>query len=88
MTTVSMTEARQHLSVLVDRAAQGEPFVITRSGKPLVRVTAIDTASAPRRLGFLDGEIVVPENFNEMGAESLVALFGRDVPDSGSSRHF
>jgi prevent-host-death family protein len=40
MRAVSLSEARVYLSRLVDRAAQGESFVIAKDGKPLVKVTS------------------------------------------------
>ena len=54
MLTVNIHEAKTHLSRLVERAAKGEPFVIAKAGKPLVKVTALDTPTARqvRRLGF------------------------------------
>jgi len=42
MLTVNIHEAKAQLSRLVDRAAKGEPFVIAKAGKPLVKVTALD----------------------------------------------
>jgi prevent-host-death family protein len=41
MRTFSIREAKTHLSRLIDRAAKGEPFVITKAGKPLVQVVAL-----------------------------------------------
>jgi prevent-host-death family protein len=76
MITVNIHEAKTQLSKLVDRAAKGEPFIIAKAGKPLVRVAAIDAPSAPRRLGFMAGEFSVPDDFNEMGAAEIEALFG------------
>lgn len=76
MTTVNIHEAKTHLSKLVDRAVRGESFVIAKAGKPLVRVAAIDAPAAPRRLGFLAGEIEVPDDFDRMGADAIAALFG------------
>jgi prevent-host-death family protein len=78
MTTVNMHEAGTHLSRLVDRAVRGEPFVIAKAGTPLVRVTAVDAPPAPQRLGFLEGEIRVPDDFDRMGADVIAALFGSD----------
>jgi len=49
MVTVNIHEAKTHLSKLVDRAVRGEAFVIARAGRPLVKVTALDTPPAPRR---------------------------------------
>jgi prevent-host-death family protein len=75
MLTVNIHEAKTHLSKLVDRAASGETVVIARAGKPLVRVSALDAPAEPRRLGFLAGEIEVPDDFDDMGAEEIAALF-------------
>lgn len=77
MRTVNMLEAKTHLSRLVERAVQGEPFVIAKAGKPLVKVTALDSPGAgeTRRLGFLTGEISVPEDFDRMGDAEIEHLF-------------
>ncbi len=80
MQTVNIHEAKTHLSRLVDQAAKGEPFVIAKAGKPLVKVMAL---SAPeegqtRRLGFLSGEIAVPSDFDQMGSLEIEQLFGQD----------
>jgi prevent-host-death family protein len=76
MMTVNIHEAKTQLSKLVDRAAKGEPFVIAKAGKPLVKVAALDAPAAPRRLGFLGGQISVPEDFDRMGEAEISALFG------------
>lgn len=76
MSTVNIHEAKTQLSRLVDRASKGESFVIARAGKPLVKVTAIDAPSRPKRLGFLEGEIRVPRDFDRMGEREIAALFG------------
>lgn len=76
MTTVNIHEAKTQLSRLVDQAARGESFVIAKAGKPLVKVAALDAPAEPRRLGFLAGEIAVPDDFNQMGESEIAALFG------------
>jgi len=76
MSTVNIHEAKTHLSKLVDQAVKGKPFVIAKAGKPLVKVTALDAPTAPQRLGFLSGEIAVPDDFDTMGAEAIARLFG------------
>ena len=78
MITVNIHEAKTHLSKLVDRAAKGEPFIIAKAGKPLVKVVALDAPSAPRRLGFMEGEIKVPDDFNTMFEDEIVAMFVGD----------
>ncbi|HEX4184300.1 MAG TPA: type II toxin-antitoxin system prevent-host-death family antitoxin [Stellaceae bacterium] len=80
MLTVNIHEAKTHLSRLVERAAKGEPFVIAKAGKPLVKVTALDTPTATqvRRLGFMAGQIAVPDDFDRMGSLEIEELFGGD----------
>ena len=76
MTTVNIHEAKTHLSKLIERAVRGEPFVIAKAGRPLVKVAALEAPSEPRRLGFLVGEIAVPDDFDRMGEKEIAALFG------------
>ncbi len=74
---VNMHEAKTQLSKLVDRASKGEPFIIAKAGKPLVKVMAID-APAPaqvRRLGFMLGQIAVPDDFDTMGKSEIEQIF-------------
>ncbi|MGN6390308.1 MAG: type II toxin-antitoxin system Phd/YefM family antitoxin [Burkholderiaceae bacterium] len=78
MQTVNIHEAKTQLSRLVDQAVKGEPFVIAKAGKPLVKVAALEAPAAGeiRRLGFLAGEIAVPDDFDRMGGEVIEHLFG------------
>lgn len=78
MHTVNIHEAKTHLSRLVEQAAKGESFVIARAGKPLVKVMALDAPATgeTRRLGFLAGEISIPEDFDVMGSQEIGRLFG------------
>jgi prevent-host-death family protein len=78
MDTVNIHEAKTHLSKLVDRAAKGEPFIIAKAGKPLVKVTPLDapTGKRVRRLGFMAGQITVPSDFDRMGSKEIELLFG------------
>jgi prevent-host-death family protein len=69
-------EARTHLSRLIERAAAGESFVIAKAGRPLVRVIPHDAPEPAERraLGFLP-DIRVPDDFDEMAADTVAALF-------------
>ncbi len=77
MQTVNIHEAKTHLSRLVERAAQGEPFIIARAGTPLVKVMPLGDAEmkSPQRLGFMAGQIKVPDDFDTLGAEEIEPLF-------------
>ena len=78
MQTVNIHEAKTHLSRLVERAAKGEPLVIAKAGKPMVKVMSLDTpvAGQVRRLGFMAGQIAVPDDFDQMGSAEIERLFG------------
>jgi prevent-host-death family protein len=76
MRTVNIHQAKTQLSRLVDAAAKGEPFIIAKAGKPLVKVVPIDAPAAPKRLGFMRGAFTVPDDFDTMGQEEIEALFG------------
>ena len=77
MKIVNIHEAKTHLSRLVEQAARGEPFIIAKAGKPMVRVTSLDApiAGQQRRLGFMAGKIAVPDDFDRMGSEEIERLF-------------
>lgn len=77
MHTVNMHEAKTHLSRLVKAAAAGEPFIIARAGKPVVKVVALAVPEdgATSRIGFLAGKISVPEDFDSMGSGKIDSLF-------------
>jgi antitoxin (DNA-binding transcriptional repressor) of toxin-antitoxin stability system len=81
MHTVNIHEAKTQLSRLIERAVQGEPFIIAKAGKPLVKVSRLDAPSAEkiRRLGFMVGQIRVPDDFDRMGSEEIDHLFGGEA---------
>jgi len=81
MQTVNIHEAKTHLSRLVEQAARGEPFVIAKAGKPLVKVMALHAPEAEQqqRLGFMAGQIAVPEDFDRMGSAEIERLFGGEA---------
>ena len=75
-----MHEAKTHLSRLVEAAAAGEGFVICKAGRPMVRVIALaDAGNAEperrRRLGLLQGQCEVPDDFDRMAAGTIADLF-------------
>lgn len=77
METFNIHDAKTQLSKLVDRAAKGESFIIAKAGKPMVKVSALDTpeSSQMQRFGFMAGQIQVPDDFNTMGADKIQSLF-------------
>lgn len=83
MQTFNIHDAKTQLSRLVEQAANGEPFVIAKAGRPMVKVVALDApeSSQMKRIGFLAGQATVPtaEVFNALGSEEIAAMFGSDA---------
>jgi len=77
MNIVNIHEAKTHLSKLVEEAAKGEPFIIAKAGKPMVKVVALDApvGKQKQRLGFMKGKISVPDNFDRMLEKEIEELF-------------
>jgi prevent-host-death family protein len=77
MTMANVHEAKTHFSRLLAEVAAGGSVVIAKAGTPVAKLTPVDApAGAPKRIGFLAGQIVVPDDFDAMGAGEIEALFG------------
>ena len=74
--TVNIHEAKTHLSRLIEQAAKGEPFIIAKAGKPMVKVVPLDPPAPMRRFGFMSGQFIVPDDFDRMGETEIEQLFG------------
>ena len=79
MKTVNIHEAKTQLSKLIEEARKGEPFIIAKAGKPVVKVTSLTTPEGAqvRRIGFMAG-LSIPDDFDQMGREEIERMFGGD----------
>ena len=73
METVNIHEAKTHLSRLLEAVAAGESVVIAKAGKPVARLVRVEAPA--RRIGFLTGLGSVPDDFDELGADEIAAMF-------------
>jgi prevent-host-death family protein len=74
---VNIGEAKKQLSKLVEQASRGESFIIAKAGKRLVKVVPLDapTPKKVRRLGFMSGQITIPQDFDTMGSTEVTQIF-------------
>ena len=81
METFNISYAKTHLSRLVERAANGEAFVIAKAGKPLVKVAPLETPAprASQPIGFMKGRVQIPDDFDGMGEATIERLFDSDA---------
>jgi prevent-host-death family protein len=72
---VNVHEAKTHLSRLLVRAMAGEEVIIMRAGRPMVRLTPVETPPFRRRLGTAKGEIVIADDFDAPLPDDVIAEF-------------
>lgn len=65
MHTVTIHEAKTHLSRLINEALRGEEIIIAKGKKPLVRLTVLEEARRERRLdGVKELVVAISEDFD------------------------
>ena len=75
METVNIYDAKTRLSQLVDKAASGEDVVVSRNGKPLVRITRLESPRRRIKFGLLKGKLTVPKDFDAPLPDDVLANF-------------
>ena len=74
--TVNIYEAKTQLSKLVDLAASGHDIVIARAGKPVARLTGLETKpSRLTGLGALKGKGWIADDFDAPLPDHILAEF-------------
>ena len=75
MQAVNIYEAKTRLSQLVDKAASGEDVVVSRNGKPLVRITQLEDTARRIKFGVLKGRVRIARDFDAPLPHDLLAAF-------------
>jgi prevent-host-death family protein len=77
-TQVNLYEAKTQLSALVDRAAGGEEIVIAKAGKPMAKLSAVNSdEEEPREFGRnLLGITYIADDFDAPLPEDVLEDFG------------
>jgi prevent-host-death family protein len=75
MDSVNIYEAKTQLSKLVDQAAQGKDVIISRSGKPVARLTALDKPARRIHFGVLKGKVKASRDFDAPLPDDVMAGF-------------
>jgi prevent-host-death family protein len=74
---VNISDAKTHLSKLVDMVYHGDKVVIAKNNLPLVDMVP-HKPEGKRQLGILKGKFTVPDNFNEEDSEIIEMFYGKD----------
>jgi prevent-host-death family protein len=75
METVNIYKAKTQLSKLVDLASAGTDVVIARAGRPVARLTALNTQNRLTGLGALKGKGWIADDFDAPLPDEIQALF-------------
>ena len=75
MGVVDIYDAKTRLPQLVDRAAAGEDVIVSRDGKPLVRITQLAAQKRRTRFGVLKGKVTIAPDFDAPLTDDAAATF-------------
>jgi prevent-host-death family protein len=85
MKTVNIHQAKTHLSRLVEAAAAGEEVIISKAGKPMVKLVPLTWVAGPRPLGVLAGRVRESEGWWEPDPEMEALFYGTGPSDDQDS---
>ncbi len=72
--TITLNDAETDFLGIVERALNGEEFIVTRMGQPVIRIGRFEGETGSRKLGDLAGQIQMREDFDEWSPELTRAL--------------
>ena len=81
MRTVNISQAKTHLSRLVEAAAGGEEIVIAKRNRPVARLVALEASTRPRKPGGWEGKLWMADDFDAPLPKALENSFYGDESD-------
>lgn len=63
---ISIVEAKAQFADLIRRAEAGERITVTRHGRPVAQITALEGAASAPLIGALKGRIEIAEDFDDL----------------------
>jgi prevent-host-death family protein len=77
MHITNISEAKAHLSALIERVRAGEEIIIGKSGKPVAKLVRYESSQKKRHPGGLRGKIKIADDFDELPSD-IAEAFGMD----------
>jgi len=74
---INISEAKTHLSKLVDMVFHGEKVVIAKNNLPLVDLVP-HQPEGKRKLGLLSGQVTIPKDFLNEDEDINEMFYGKD----------
>jgi prevent-host-death family protein len=79
MVITNISDAKTHLSALIEKVMAGEEVIIGKAGKPVAKLVRYERSTEPRRPGALKGKIKIADDFDEL-PEDIAEAFGVTKP--------
>ena len=79
MRNANIHEAKTNLSQLIESVLAGEDVIISRAGKPVVRLVAYEGISQPRQAGAWKGRIEIADDFDAELPEINTLFYGSEA---------
>jgi antitoxin (DNA-binding transcriptional repressor) of toxin-antitoxin stability system len=77
MVVNTITEAKAHLSALIERVLEGEEVIIKKAGKPVAVLNKFETHSVVRKPGAFENRIEISDDFDELPSD-MASSFGME----------
>ena len=71
---LTLSDAKARFSEIVEKVMNGDEIIVTRMGRPVVRITRFTASAEPRKLGDLAGQIRMSEDFDDWPSDLQEAL--------------
>lgn len=65
MKIYTVTDAKAKFSQVIESVLQGEEVIVTKMGKPAVKISAYESTSDNQRLGLMKGKATIPDDFGD-----------------------
>ncbi len=75
MHITNISEAKAHLSALIEKVISGQEVIIGKAGKPVAKLVRYERSQETRRPGALRGKIKIAEDFDEL-PDDIAEAFG------------
>ncbi len=75
MHITNISEAKAHLSALIEKVLAGQEVIIGKAGKPVAKLVQYERSDEARYPGALRGKIKIADNFDEL-PKDIAKAFG------------
>jgi len=76
MHITNIYEAKTNLSKLIQEALDGEEVIISKAGKPLVRLVPFQPQGIVRQPGYWKGKVKIAKDFDKLPANMMEVFKG------------